>query len=917
MNNTPTRRYLVVALSLIAAFGLQSSLLTATAMAAKTDSGIGAPATIPSASKLPPGINVSPSAVGFGNQSVGSTSSPVIVSIQNTGDSPLNIGSYALNGTNPGDFSVQNFPTNVNIAAGDSTSFSVTFTPTAVGNRLASIVFPTNVPGGSVSIPIAGAGVAQPGISISPSTVAFGDQTVGSSSAPLTVTIQNPGSADLDLSNFTVSGSNSGDFSVQGFPSTVPPGSSVNFTVVFTPAAEGPRSASISFSTNVPGTPTVSIPLSGTGVAVGPPQNPGGQTSFTYQGKLVESGANVTTPRDLKFKLFDDTTNTQIGSDVIVPGVLFRDGIFNVVLDFGSAVFTGATRSLEISVSNPGANAFTALSPRQPITPTPYAVRSLSAYYAATATNTDQLGGVPANQYVGTADPRMSDSRDPTAGSANYVQNQNTSPQALANFSIDGTGSANILNAATQFNLGGNRILATPALDSLAVGLNAGAGSLSSQSTMVGTNSGSSGSIGVANSFFGNKTGFHNTTGAGNSFFGNTAGWSNISGQLNSYFGVNAGAQGTTGSSNSFFGENAGLTNKTGSNLTLVGSLASVGVDGLQFATAIGAGSAVSTSNTLVLGRPADTVNVPGSFNTSGTFTSNVVNSQTKFTIGNSGALSFGNSIEDLYVGGDSPANTGTGQTFVGRFAGFSNTIGGNNSFIGGQAGRNNTTGRENVFVGWAAGLNNTTGNWNTFLGMWAGRDNVDGLGNNFLGSETGRSNTSGNRNNFIGGSAGFNNTTGNDNTFVGEHAGNGQQTGNNNTLLGSNANVGTGNLTYATAIGAGATVTSSNTVALGRTADSIWIPGNLYLNQLGPAAATRLCWNSSNYQISTCSTPLAGTSELTEFNGEHVPTVLVNAIKEQQAKIDAQAKQIEQLKTLVCSMLPTAEVCSTASETK
>ncbi|MBX7062190.1 MAG: choice-of-anchor D domain-containing protein [Pyrinomonadaceae bacterium] len=882
MNNTPTRRYLVVALSLIAAFGLQSSLLTATAMAAKTDSGIGAPATIPSASKLPPGINVSPSAVGFGNQPVGSTSSPVIVSIQNTGDSPLNIGSYALNGTNPGDFSVQNFPTNVNIAAGDSTSFSVTFTPTAVGNRLASIVFPTNVPGGSVSIPIAGAGVAQPGISISPSTVAFGDQTVGSSSAPLTVTIQNPGSADLDLSNFTVSGSNSGDFSVQGFPSTVPPGSSVNFTVVFTPAAEGPRSASISFSTNVPGTPTVSIPLSGTGVAVGPPQNPGGQTSFTYQGKLVESGANVTTPRDLKFKLFDDTTNTQIGSDVIVPGVLFRDGIFNVVLDFGSAVFTGATRSLEISVSNPGANAFTALSPRQPITPTPYAVRSLSAYYAATATNTDQLGGVPANQYVGTADPRMSDSRDPTAGSANYVQNQNTSPQALANFSIDGTGSANILNAATQFNLGGNRILATPALDSLAVGLNAGAGSLSSQSTMVGTNSGSSGSIGVANSFFGNKTGLNNTTGAGNSFFGNTAGWSNISGLLNSYFGTNAGAQGTTGSSNSFFGENAGLTNKTGSNLTLVGSLASVGVDGLQFATAIGAGSAVSTSNTLVLGRPADTVNVPGSFNTSGTFTSNVVNSQTKFTIGNSGALSFGNSIEDLYVGGDSPGNTGNGQTFVGRFTGYGNTSGVNNSFIGSQAGRNNTTGGHNTFVGQFAGFDNIGGNWNTFIGQAAGHHNQTGFSNTFIGQASGTQNTS----------------------------------STHTTLLGANTSTVDG-LDYATAVGAGATVTSSNTVALGRTADSIWIPGHLYLNQLGPAAATRLCWNSTNYQISTCSTPLAGTSELTEFNGEQVPTVLVNAIKEQQKLIDAQAKQIEQLKTLVCSMLPTAEVCSTASETK
>lgn len=578
------------------------------------------------------------------------------------------------------------------------------------------------------------------GIQISPSAVAFPNQIVGTGSSAVVVDIRNFTGSALTLGSYALSGVNTSEFLVQNFPNNavLQPDEQRSFSVFFVPTAVGGRSASIAFPTSAASDPTVTIPLSGIGVIALPTPTPtptptpfpGGATSFTYQGKLVGSGANVSTPRDLKFKLFDDESGTQIGSDAVFPNVSVRDGIFNVVLDFGSAVFTGAPRSLEISVSQPGANLFTALSPRQPVTSTPYAVRSLNALNAANATNTQQLGGVPANQYVGTSDPRMTDPRDPTAGSANYVQNQNTSPQALANFSIDGTGSANVINSQTRYNIGG------------------------------------------------------------------------------------------------------------------------------------------------------------------------------------SNALSFGNSIEDLYVGGDSPSNTGTGQTFLGRFAGFSNTTGGNNSFIGSQTGRNNTTGRENVFVGSSAGLNNTTGNWNTFLGMWAGRDNLDGLGNNFLGSETGRSNTSGNRNNFIGGSAGFNNTTGNDNTFVGEHAGNGQQTGNNNTLLGSNANVGTGNLTYATAIGSGATVTSSNTVALGRTADSIWIPGHLYLNQLGPATATRLCWNSSNYQISTCSTPLAGTSDLTEFNGEQVPTVLVDAIKQQQAKIDAQAKQIEQIKTLVCSMLPTAAVC-------
>ena len=877
MKNKRLLRTLIVAISIFSAFFLQTSLLSEHVRAAGTAPDVRMTTRI---TDLPFAITVTPSPVEFPNTPDGTTSQ-IMVTIRNTSST----GTYEL--SEPELISpsfIVDLTVPQQLPPHTETQFAVYFRPIDQGYFEATLYIRAYGAGTIATIPLSGFGTPAPGINVSPWSAAFGNQTVGVPSLnPVTITVTNSGSASLSLASLSVNGGNASDFPVQGFPiAPIPAYTQTTFIVGFTPSTEGPRSATLDFSTNVSGTPTVSIPLSGTGVNGPPAPNPGGTTSFTYQGKLVEAGANVSTPRDLKFKLFDDENDVQIGSDVIVPGVSFRDGIFTTVLDFGANPFTGAPRSLEISVSQPGANVFTALSPRQPVTSTPYAVRSLNAVNAENATNTQQLGGIPANQYVSTVDPRMTDPRDPTAGSANYVQNQNTSPQALANFSIDGTGSANVLNAATQFNLGGNRILATPASESLAVGLNAGAGSLSSKSTMVGTNSGSSGSTGIANSFFGNQSGLYNTTGAANSFFGNAAGRSNSTGQLNAYFGGGAGSNGTTGSSNSFFGENTGLTNTTGSNLTLVGSLASVGADGLSYATAIGAGSAVSTSNTLVLGRPADTVNVPGSFNTSGTFTSNVVNSQTRYNIGGSNALSFGNSIEDLHVGGDSPANTGIGQTFVGRFAGFSNTSGGANSFLGSEAGRNNTTGGNNTFVGQLAGLDNIGGNWNTFIGQAAGHHNLTGFSNTFIGQASGTQNTSS------------------------THA----------TLLGANTSTVDG-LDYATAIGAGATVTSSNTVALGRTADSIWIPGHLYLNQLGPATATRLCWNSSNYQISTCSTPLAGTSDLTEFNGEQVPTVLVDAIKEQQTLIDAQAKQIEELKKLVCSMNPTAEVCSKIAPTK
>ena len=77
---------------------------------------------------------------------------------------------------------------------------------------------------------------------------------------------------------------------------------------------------------------------------------------------------------------------------------------------------------------------------------------------------------------------------------------------------------------------------------------------------------------------------------------------------------------------------------------------------------------------------------------------------------------------------------------------------------------------------------------------------------------------------------AGAENTNGSYNTFFGWSSGDTNVTGDNNTLIGSNTDVASGNLGYATAIGADAVVSSSNTIALGRSAgqDTVVVPGNL-----------------------------------------------------------------------------------------
>jgi hypothetical protein len=97
----------------------------------------------------------------------------------------------------------------------------------------------------------------------------------------------------------------------------------------------------------------------------------------------------------MQFKLFDTATvgtGTQQGATVINQTVQVVAGNFIMNLDFGTSVFTGAARFLEISVRPAGnTNPYTILAPRQPITASPYAIQTVNA---------TQLGGLPASRYV-------------------------------------------------------------------------------------------------------------------------------------------------------------------------------------------------------------------------------------------------------------------------------------------------------------------------------------------------------------------------------------------------------------------------------------------------------------------------------------------------------------------------------------
>jgi hypothetical protein len=107
------------------------------------------------------------------------------------------------------------------------------------------------------------------------------------------------------------------------------------------------------------------------------------QTSaVTYQGELKEAGIAAQGTYEMQFKLFDSVTGgSQVGSTVTNLSVPVSNGIFSVILDFGAQAFsTGADRFLEIGLHKPSdPPGFTLLSPRQPMTSSPYSLRTVSA----------------------------------------------------------------------------------------------------------------------------------------------------------------------------------------------------------------------------------------------------------------------------------------------------------------------------------------------------------------------------------------------------------------------------------------------------------------------------------------------------------------------------------------------------------
>jgi hypothetical protein len=223
-----------------------------------------------------PVAGVAPATLTFATRVTATTSAAQTVTLSNTGNAPLAIASIAFAGTNPGDYarSGGSCPTAAgSLAAGASCTVAVTFTPTAVGARPATLRVTddsANTAGSTQNVTLNGTGRAPaPVIAVTPSPVAFGNNSLllGGAGVTRAITVTSNGELPVNIGAVTITGPNANNFTFTGTNTcantTRAVGATCTITVRFrATGALGAKNATLNIASNALGAPTAT-PLTG------------------------------------------------------------------------------------------------------------------------------------------------------------------------------------------------------------------------------------------------------------------------------------------------------------------------------------------------------------------------------------------------------------------------------------------------------------------------------------------------------------------------------------------------------------------------------------------------------------------------------------------------------------------------------
>jgi hypothetical protein len=226
----------------------------------------------------PATLTATPASLTFTGIVVGQNQSQT-ETVQNTGGENATISQATVAGSG---LTISGLTTPLTLTPGQSTSFSVTFTPLSAGTLSGSVMVDSDATDPALSITVSGTSVTPSPGTLSATAVNAGSVVVGTSGTQ-TGTLTASG-ASVTVTSVSLTGTNSSEFSISGltFPVTVTTTTPVTFTVNFTPGSTGAASATASFASNASNTPSTAS-LSGTGTA--PPVH---SVSLTWTASATE-----------------------------------------------------------------------------------------------------------------------------------------------------------------------------------------------------------------------------------------------------------------------------------------------------------------------------------------------------------------------------------------------------------------------------------------------------------------------------------------------------------------------------------------------------------------------------------------------------------------------------------------------------
>ena len=277
------------------------------------------------------GFALNPAGLVFPAQSLNTTSGSQTIIVTN-GDNAQTISGIAISGANAGDFA-ETTTCGSGLAVGATCTITVTFTPQVAGLRKASLTITDSAPGSPQVVNLSGSTST---VTLSASSLSFGNQPIGATSVPQAITATNSGTTPLIISSIT----GSGDFAETDDCTKAPlqPGTNCVIEVTYTPSAPVASIGAITLTDNGSGSPQ-EVLVTGTGVLQVSLVSLSA-TSLTFNGQAI----GTTSPQQ-------SVTLSNVGSAPVVLSGVAASGAFAQINNCPTSIPVASSCTIRITFS--------------------------------------------------------------------------------------------------------------------------------------------------------------------------------------------------------------------------------------------------------------------------------------------------------------------------------------------------------------------------------------------------------------------------------------------------------------------------------------------------------------------------------------------------------------------------------------